>query len=305
MTSVLEFVNVSRSYVKGAPVLDGVSFSVAPGEVVGLLGRNGAGKTTLIRTAMGMLYPHGGDVRVFGLSPTEDPVAVKQRIGYVAEDQVLPPRLKIAELIDFHRHLFPLWNEALERQLLERFALATGAKIKHLSKGQARQVALLCAVCHRPELLILDEPAGGLDPVARREFLETSIQLLNREGTAILFSSHHMTDVERIGGRVVLLDKGKVRLNHDLDTLREDVCMAIVPRAAVADAGNLERIPGFLSVRMVKDEWHAVFAAGIDEVKQALHLGEIQCVSLPLEDLFIEMVGGDRRALEAPDGVAA
>ena len=103
MTSVLEFSNISRSYRKGVPVLDGVTFSVAPGEVVGLLGRNGAGKTTLIRIAMGMLFPHGGSVRVFGLSPTEEPVAVKKRVGYVAEDQVLPARLTIAELIDFHR----------------------------------------------------------------------------------------------------------------------------------------------------------------------------------------------------------
>ena len=110
----------------------------------------------------------------------------------------------------------------LERQLLDRFGLASGSKIKQLSKGQARQVALLCAVCHRPELLILDEPAGGLDPAARREFLETSIQLLNREGTAILFSSHHMADVERIGGRVVLLDEGKVRLDQRSTRLRED-----------------------------------------------------------------------------------
>lgn len=106
MTSVLEFNNISRSYRKGVPVLDGVTFSVAPGEVVGLLGRNGAGKTTLIRIAMGMLFPHGGSVRVFGLSPTDEPVAVKKRVGYVAEDQVLPARLTIAELIDFHRYLF-------------------------------------------------------------------------------------------------------------------------------------------------------------------------------------------------------
>ena len=293
----LKIDKLSASYGQARALWD-VSLDAAHGTVVGVLGRNGAGKTTLIRTAMGMLYPHGGQVRVFGLSPTEDPVAVKQRIGYVAEDQVLPARLTIAELIDFHRQIFSQWNEALERQLLERFALATGSKIKNLSKGQARQVALLCAVCHRPDLLILDEPAGGLDPVARREFLETSIQLLNREGTAILFSSHHMTDVERIGGRVVLLDKGKVRLNHDLDTLREDVCMAMVPRAAVSDVGMLEHMPKCLGVRMVKDEWHAVFQGGVGEVRRelqsALGLPEIPCLSLPLEDLFIEMVGGDR-----------
>ena len=142
----------------------------------------------------------------FGLSPMTEPVAVKRRVGYVAEDQVLPPSARIAELLAFHRSLFPTWDDALERQLLDRFGLADRSrKIRVLSKGQARQVALVLAVCHRPELLILDEPAGGLDPAARREFLETSIQLLNQEGTSILFSSHHMGDVERLGGRVVLV----------------------------------------------------------------------------------------------------
>jgi ABC-2 type transport system ATP-binding protein len=299
MTSILEFTDISRSYYKkGAPVLDGVSFSIVPGEVVGLLGRNGAGKTTLIRIAMGMLYPHGGAVRVFGVSPTEDPVAVKRRIGYVAEDQVLPPRFTVGALIAFHRYLFCYWNEALERQLLDRFDLSPGTKVRQLSKGQARQLALLCAVCHRPELLILDEPAGGLDPAARREFLETSIQLLNREGTAILFSSHHMTDVERIGGRVILLDKGKVRLDRDLDRLREEVCLALVPRVSDPEAAGIERTPGFLGVRKVLDDWHAVFNGTGDSVERdlraSLGVNGIRCVTVPLEDLFIELVGGDR-----------
>ena len=220
MTPVFDFRAIVRSFKRDVPVINGVTFALQAGEVAALLGRNGAGKTTLIRIAMGMLFPHAGCVRVFGASPTEDPVAIKRRIGYVAEDQVLPPGSSIAELIALHRYLFPHWDGALESELLDRFALQPATRIKHLSKGQARQAALLCAVCHRPELLLLDEPAGGLDPAARREFLETAIQLLNREGTAILFSSHHMNDVERLGGRVILLDEGKVRLDEDLDRLQ-------------------------------------------------------------------------------------
>src|SRR5450756_988213 len=247
MTPILEFQGIARSFKQGTPVLDGVTFSMREEEIVGLLGRNGAGKTTLIRIAMGMLFPHAGTVRVFGLSPTDNPVAVKKRIGYVSEDQVLPATSTIAELTAFHRYLFPTWDRSLEKQLLDRFGLSGNtSKIKQLSKGQARQVALLCAVCHRPELPILDEPAAGLDPAARREFLETSIQLLNREGTAILFSSHHMTDVERIGGRVVLLDQGKVRIDRDLDRIREEICVAMIPRASAPDAAAIERMPGCL-----------------------------------------------------------
>jgi ABC-2 type transport system ATP-binding protein len=298
MTPVLDFQGIARSFQRGVPVLDGVTFAMQPGEVVGLLGRNGSGKTTLIRIAMGMLYPHAGSVRVFGISPVEDPVAVKQRIGYVAEDQVLPPGSRISELIALYRYLYPRWDGGMERELLDRFGLSPASKIKQLSKGQARQVALLCAVCHRPELLLLDEPAGGLDPAARREFLETSIQLLNREGTAILFSSHHMTDVERLGGRVVLLDGGKVRIDSDLDRLREDMCVAMVPRASAPTSAAIESTAGCLRVRPVFDDWHAVFQGAPEAVEQrlrgALHANGIRCARVPLEELFIEMVGGSR-----------
>jgi len=298
MTPILDFQNISRSFKKGVPVLNGVTFSMTEGEVLGLLGRNGAGKTTLIRIAMGMLFPHTGAVRVFGLSPTDEPVAVKKRIGYVAEDQVLPVGSSIAELIALHRYLFPSWDQTLERQLLDRFRLSASSKIKQLSKGQARQAALICAVCHRPDLLILDEPAGGLDPAARREFLETSIQLLNREGTAILFSSHHMTDVERLGGRVVLLDDGKVRLDRQLDQIHEDHCVAMIPRSAVSSSAAIEALPGCLRVRPVFDDWHAVFQGTPDSVRrrlqQSLALDGIRCVTVPLEELFVELVGNDR-----------
>ena len=298
MTPVLEFREIVRAFKKGVPVLSGVSFAVRPGEVVGLLGRNGAGKTTLIQIAMGMLFPQAGSVRVFGLSPTEDPVAVKKRIGYVAEEQVLPAGSSIAELLAFHRYLFPGWDGGLERELLGRFRLSIRAKIRHLSKGEARQVALLCAVCHRPELLILDEPAGGLDPAARREFLETSIQLLNREGTAILFSSHHMNDVERLGGRVVLLDEGKVRLDRDLDDVHEDYCIAFIQGRAITDAAAIERLPGCLRARPVLGDWHAVFEGTPESVRRllrdALGLDDIQCARVPLEELFVELVGRER-----------
>jgi ABC-2 type transport system ATP-binding protein len=296
VNQILEFNNIIRTYKKNVPVLNGVTFSVNEGEVVGLLGRNGAGKTTLIRIAMGMLAPDAGFVRVFGSSPTDDAVAVKKRIGFVAEDQVLPGGSTIGELVAFHRRIFPLWDEQLERQIFDRFSLDYDRKIRSLSKGQARQVALLCAVCHRPELLILDEPAAGLDPAARREFLEVSIQLLNREGTTILFSSHYMNDVERIGGRVVLLDEGRVRLDSDLDRLREDFCVAMVPKTSAPSAAALRDVPGCMGARLVFDDWHVVFHSAPDvataQLKKSLGTNGIRCVQVPLEEMFVELVGG-------------
>jgi len=211
---------------------------------------------------------------------------------------MLPATATVKELIEFHRFLFPEWDMGLERQLRDRFSMPSQARINTLSKGQARQVALLCAVCHRPELLLLDEPAGGLDPAARREFLETAIQLLNREGSAILFSSHQMSDVERIGARVVLIERGKVCLDRDLARIREDFCVAMVPRSALRDAAVLERAPGCLRVRSSFDSWHAVFERPPEEVsaelQELLGVDGVRCVRLPLEDLFVEMVGAER-----------
>jgi ABC-2 type transport system ATP-binding protein len=295
LNPILEFDHVTRAYKKGVPVLDGVSFALAEGEVAGLVGRNGAGKSTLLRIAMGMLVPQQGRVRVFGLSPIDDPVEVKKRIGYVAEDQVLPAGMSIAELAALHRALFPKWDGAMEKDLCDRFGLSPRDRIKQLSKGQKREVALMLALCHRPELLILDEPAGGLDPAARREFLEASIRLLNREGSAILFSSHHMGDIERIGARVLLLDEGKIRLDCELDRVREDLCVAMVPKAWI-EAAALEKTPGCLRVRPVFDDWHAVFQGAPETVTAQLRgpLGSrgVSCIRVPLEELFVELVGG-------------
>jgi ABC-2 type transport system ATP-binding protein len=295
---VLSFENIHRAYDRGDDVLSGVGFSVETGEVVGLLGRNGAGKTTLIRIAMGMLEPGRGTVRVFNMDPRSNPLEVKRRVGYVSEEQILPPFLTVAEVVDIHRGLFPTWDDAMAGELGSRFDLAPGARIKSLSKGQARQVALLCAISHRPELLLLDEPAGGLDPAARREFLETSIQLLNEEGTTILFSSHYMQDVERMAGRVVMLHDGGVLIDDDLDALREAHTLAVIPLDGGATRDRVKALPDCLGVRERSDGLHAVFALGPDEacgrIASELGITGASCRSIALEDMFIELAGGQR-----------
>jgi ABC-2 type transport system ATP-binding protein len=292
----LEFEGIRRAYTRGDDVLRGVSFSMEPGEVVGLLGRNGAGKTTLIRIAMGMLEPQGGRVRVLGMDPREKPVEMKRRVGYVSEDQLLPPFLTVGEVVELHRGLFPTWDPAMARDLMERFELPGRARIRTLSKGQARRVALLCAVAHRPELLLLDEPASGLDPAARREFLETSIRLLNESGTAILFSSHYMTDVERMADRIVMIHGGRVLIDDPLDELREGFSLAMVPRAAFADRERLAALEGCLGIRERADAWHAILRLSPAEARSALReklgLEDVTCRSIPLEDMFVELAGG-------------
>jgi ABC-2 type transport system ATP-binding protein len=294
--NIVEFDNIHRAYRRGVNVLDGVSFSISPGEVVGLLGKNGAGKTTLMRIAMGMIEAQEGSTRIFGLDPRKDALEVKRRVGYVSEDQILPTFLKVQDVVDLHRGLFPTWDDAMAQDLAERFDLDPRAKIKTLSKGQARQVALLCAVSHRPELLLLDEPAGGLDPAARREFLETSIHLLNEAGSTILFSSHYMTDVERMAGRIVMLHDGRILVDDGLDELRESFSVALVPHGPKATRENLVKLDGCLGARKRTDAMHAVFRLDPEKacelVKRELGIEGARCRTVNLEDMFIELVGG-------------
>jgi ABC-2 type transport system ATP-binding protein len=294
--NVVEFTNIHRAYRRGVDVLDGISFSIEAGQVVGLVGKNGAGKTTLIRIAMGMIDPQQGNVKLLGLDPRRTPLEVKRRVGYVSEDQILPSFLTVGEVIDLHRGLFPNWDDSMERQLRERFDLPRRAKIKSMSKGQARQVALLCAVCHRPELLLLDEPAGGLDPAARREFLETSIQYLNEQGSTILFSSHYMTDVERLADRIVMIHEGKLLVDDALDNLQEGYSLALVPHDTKTTSERLRGLESCLGVRERAEALHVIFKNDPETsritLERELGVAGVRCASIALEEMFIELAGG-------------
>lgn len=296
--NVVEFHNIHRSYQRGDDVLNGVTFDLEAGQVVGLVGKNGAGKTTLLRIALGLLEAQQGTVRLFGLDPRSEPIEVKSRVGFVSEDQILPPFLRVEQVLDLHRSLFPTWDETIARSLIERFAIPHRSKIRTLSKGQARQVALVCAVAHQPELLLLDEPAAGLDPAARREFLETSIQLLNQSGTTILFSSHYMTDVERLADRIVMLHDGRVLIDSQLDDLREHYSLALVPHNGGASRSKLTSLESCLGVRDRADALHAIFSLEPETTARLLEselgVDDILCSRIALEEMFIELAGGQR-----------
>ena len=190
------------------------------------------------------------------------------------------------------------WDESVARDLIGRFTIPVRTKIKALSKGQARQVALLCAVSHRPELLLLDEPASGLDPAARREFLETSIQLLNQSGSTILFSSHYMSDVERLADRIVMLHEGRVLVDSELDKLRENYSLALVPLNSDTTRSTLVAVEGCLGVRERGDALHAVFNLEPDSTARLLEselgITDSLCSRIALEDMFVELAGGQQ-----------
>ena len=216
-------INVSELTRRFGPktALDSVSVSMARGAVYGLVGANGAGKTTLIKHILGLLRAESGSVRVFGLDPVADPVGVLSRIGYLSAENDLPGWMRVDELIRFSRAFYPAWDDAYAEELRQAFALEPAAQIKNLSKGQKARAGLLIALAHRPELLVLDEPSSGLDPIVRRDILGAVIRTIADEGRTVLFSSHLLEEVEQVADHVTMIDRSKIVLSAALDEIRE------------------------------------------------------------------------------------
>lgn len=185
------------------------------------MGANGAGKTTLIRHVLGLLKPQRGSVRVFGLDPVKEPVAVLSRIGYLSEEGDLPGWMRVDDLMRYMRAFYPSWDEGYAQQLRKQFELDPAAKVKGLSKGQKARAGLLVALAYRPELLLLDEPSSGLDPIVRRDILGAIVRTIADEGRTVLFSSHLLDEVERISDRIAMLKGGRILFTGELDEIKQ------------------------------------------------------------------------------------
>src|SRR5256885_13311723 len=217
---VIEVSNLTRHF-GSTTALDSVSLSMPRGAVYGLVGANGAGKTTLIKHILGLLRARSGSVRVCGLDPVADPVGVLSRIGYLSEENDLPGWMSVDELIRYSRAFYPAWDDAYAEELRQSFALEPAAKIKSLSKGQKARMGLLIALAYRPDLLVLDEPSSGLDPIVRRDILGAIIRTIAHEGRTVLFSSHLLEEGEQVADYVTMINKGRIVLSAPLEDIRE------------------------------------------------------------------------------------
>ena len=218
-TPVIEISSLTRRF-GDKTALAGVNLSLPRGGVYGLVGANGAGKTTLIKHILGMMRAASGVVRVFGRDPVADPVGVLSRIGYLSEEHDLPGWMSVGELARYSRAFYPNWDPGYAEALRQAFALDGGARIKTLSKGQKARAGLLVALAHRPELLVLDEPSSGLDPIVRKDILGAILRTIAEEGRTVLFSSHLLEEVEQVADHVTMINHGTVLMSAPLREIK-------------------------------------------------------------------------------------
>lgn len=287
---VIEIQGLSRRY-RTKMALENVDLSVPEGCVFGLLGESGAGKTTLIRHLIGLLKPQQGTVRVLGRDPVKDPEGTLGRIGYLSEDRDLPGWMRIDELMRYTRGIYPHWDDAFADDLIERFDLNPAQKIKTLSRGQKAKAGLVTALAHRPDLLLLDEPSSGLDPVVRRHILTAVMRSIADEGRTVLFSSHLLHEVESICDHVCMIHRGKVVLCNRLTDILEAHTRILVrfdqPQT------NAPVFEGVLGCEGRGQEWTVICDGMADRVRAQIGTsgGRIVDESKPsLEDIFVALV---------------
>jgi ABC-2 type transport system ATP-binding protein len=289
----LSFERVTRRFGHTTAV-DRLSLRVEPGTVLGLLGRNGAGKTTSLRLAHGLLYPDGGRIEVLGLDPQRQGLELRERVGLLSEEAQLYPWMTVGEILRFGAALHPRWSRQMAQSLVERLHLDPTVRIQTLSRGTRAKVALVLAVAARPELLLLDDPTAGLDPLVRREVLQGIIESLPAEGGSVIYASHLIHDVERVADRVVFLDEGRLTLEASLEELKQQVRRV----RAVFDDGAPEGVefPGLIDftshgrvASLVARGQDAELAASV----RALGAREVAVEPLSLEEILLACLRPD------------
>ncbi|HEY1899676.1 MAG TPA: ABC transporter ATP-binding protein [Steroidobacteraceae bacterium] len=272
-------------------VLNGITLTLLPGTVLGLIGRNGAGKSTLIRILLGLQQPDSGQSFVLGDRSLAMGDAVKSRLGYVPQQPDALGWMRVGDMLDFVGCLYPRWDREFVQQSLLRWQLPPSSPLSKLSPGERQRVAIIRALAVRPDLLVLDEPAAALDPVSRRDLLREIAVRAAESGTSVLFSTHIVSDLERVASHVAFLHEGKLLLHAPLDELGDTHARLTVP--AEAKGTLAARVAGELSRRRRPDGSVSLVIARQSDAPWPLLAADprIRLDHLGLEDLFIEVAG--------------
>ena len=279
--------------------LEDIHLKLPRGQIMGFIGPNGAGKSTTIRILMGLVHQDAGEVRVLGHRMPAEQVAAKWDIGFASEDMRLYDSMTLDWHMRFMRSIYPNWDASYAQILLKRFGLRAEQKMKGFSHGQRVKAALLLVLARKPQLLVLDEPTTGLDPVARHEILRELTGVMAEEGRSILFSSHNTQDVERISDQITFIDRGRIIDSMDKETyldrwrrLRLEVPLGIElpPLPGIVGVQRRGRLAVATSNAFVPDLAHAYEYTGV----------RVQSIeSMTLEEIFVANVEHSREEVEA------
>ena len=285
----IQIENLSYAYGRAEAVHD-LTLTVQPGRCYGLFGRNGAGKTTTMKCLLNLLRPQRGQVRVFGLEPAKQEVALKRLLSYVPDQVAFYPWMSVRETLDYLASFRPHWNRKTEQELFGHFGLDPAQRTGSLSKGQRTQVALIAAVCPETDLLVLDEPTSGLDPIVRREFIEAVIGAY-QEGLpgkrTILVSTHLITEFEGLIDEFTIIDRGRAVLTLDSDQARGRYQKI---RARFAQSPPELDLTAALRVRRNGRELELIVNGAGPELLQRLRAHNPEALStesLTLEEIFV------------------
>jgi len=287
-TAAVQLEGVAKRYPHFC--LEGIDLMLPQGQIMGFIGPNGAGKSTTIRILMGLVHQDRGTVQVLGHAMPDDQAAAKQQVGFASEDLRLYGAATLAWHMGFVRSIYPSWDQAYAEQLLRRFDLRAEQRIKGLSHGQRVKAALLLSLAHRPQLLVLDEPTTGLDPVARQEVLGALMEVLADEERTILFSSHNTLDVEQISDQIAFIDRGRIIDVGDKESFLERWRRL---RLEVPDGVTLPEVPGTIHTSrsgrlavVTANRYESATATAYQEAGATVHAVE----PMTLEEIFVANV---------------
>lgn len=286
MSQVISINNLSKAYKK-QQVLNNLSWEIRAGDVIGLLGKNGAGKSTLLKSILNIEVVEQGTIEIFGENNQQLSCTNKNKIGYVPQENDEIPWLSINDLVTFRKRFYDQWSDEKVAGLMQRWDIDGSKQVSELSPGQMQKVLIMLALGPLPQLLILDEPAAALDPIARREFLKELVELACEEEISIIFSTHITSDIERVANKVAVLDKGKICYFDELDNFKESV----VNLSFTHTKGQALAIPHLLRSECQGNQTHCVVSAvdqsWLDQLASqdvSYHINQ-----LGLEDIFMEL----------------
>jgi ABC-2 type transport system ATP-binding protein len=269
-----------------------LNLEVPRGCVFAFLGRNGSGKSTTIRMLLGLLPPTRGGGAILGADIRNIPPSVRARVGYLTEEHQLYNWMTVRQICEFQSSFFPRWNDKILRGVLGHFGLRQEAKVRNLSRGQRGGLSLALTLAPDPELLILDDPALGLDPVARRLLVESMIYLTRRSDRTIFFSSHQLSDVERVADYVAVMDHSVLRAACSLEAFRERIQQ--VRLTFNGSPPPMPPMPGLLQAMRLEKELRVTcvdYNPSMESALRALNPLSFEMVTMDLEEAFISYLG--------------